>query len=128
MPIRLTDLQRDEREFEFEFNGETMQVTYQPSAYTPATEDEMQAAFESGRPANGLARILSHVILDWELMDGEERLPVEIAVLTRLPNEFLVALSNAVVADQQEDRDTLKNSGGGSLRKGKSGNARGGTR
>lgn len=119
MPIKLNDIVRDRREFEFEFGGETMQVVYQPSAYTPAAEDEMQTAMESGRPANGLAKILHRTIMEWELMDGDEPLAVEMDVLTRLPNEFLVALSNAIVADQQHDRDTLKNSGAGSLRKGK---------
>lgn len=128
MPIRLNDLVRDRREFEFEFNGETMQVVYQPSAYTPAAEDDMQSALESGRPANGLAMILSRTILEWELMDEEKALPVSVEVMVKLPNEFLVRLSNAIVADQQEAQDTLKNSGAGSLRKERSGNARGGIR
>lgn len=125
MPINLAELQNDERTCEVTYEGQTAQVTYRPSAYTPALEDALQTALESGRPSSGIARLLEGVLLRWELLDenGEE-LPTTYEVMRELPSAFLVKVINTVTADMQAGREDRKNSGDGSRRKGSLASAR----
>ena len=118
MPIRLIDLKKDRRTCIVTWEGETAEIVYRPSAYTPETEDEMRQAFESGRPANGLAMILASTLVEWDILDEDgNKLPPTLELMRKLSNGFLVAVSNAIVEDQNTEREDRKNSGGGSLHK-----------
>jgi hypothetical protein len=118
MPITLTALRNDRRETAVEYEGESAQIVYRPSAYTPETEDGLRGAVESGRPARGLATVLSQVLLEWEVVDDDGNLlPVTLELMMQMPNAFLVAISNAVSKDMGVASEDRKNSGGGSLKR-----------
>ncbi len=127
--IRLSDLQRDERTCTVEFEGESAEVTYRPSAYTPEIEDQLQTAMESNRPSNGIARWLAGIVVHWEVMDenGEE-IPPTFENMRRMSSTFLTTVINTITDDIQVRREDRKNSAGGSQRKGSLANARKNTR
>lgn len=128
MPIRLSDLQKDERTCTVEYGGETCEVTYRPSGYTPLVESQLQDEAEAGKPGLALAGLLSKILIGWEVMDGEKKVPTTYNSLVNLPEAFLVAVVNKITDDVQVGREDRKNSGGGSLRRANKENARGGTR
>jgi hypothetical protein len=128
MPIRLKDLERDVRTCTVEYEGENAEVTYRPSAYTPFVEDKLQAAIESNRPSSGVARLLSSVLVGWEVLgeDGEA-ISTDSETLSALPSAFLFAVINAITEDMGTGREERKNSGGGSPRAASKGTARRGS-
>jgi len=117
--MRISDMVRDRREITLVVLGEDVHITFRPSAYTPIVEDQVQRFFESARPGNGLARMLSSVLIDWDVLDDNNK-PIEITEenLRQLPMEFLTSVSNALAEENRVSREERKNSGGGSLRKG----------
>jgi hypothetical protein len=128
MPIKLSDLAKDLRTCTVEYEGETAEVTYKPSAYTPQVEDNLQTAMETGRPSNAIARLLDGVVTAWEVLDEEgTEIPPVFENMKTMPSAFLTTVANTITRDMQSERDDRKNSGGGSPRKAKAGRARTGT-
>lgn len=131
MAITLDDLKRDERTCTVEYNGQSAQVTYRPSGYTPEIEDRFQTCIESARSINGFAEFLANTLVNWELLDENGRqFPITLEDLRTLPGRFLTTVINAITSDMREERDdNLKNSGAGSSeRKTRSRSARTGFR
>jgi hypothetical protein len=119
MSIRVTDLEKNERETSFTVEEEVVHISYRPSAYTPVVEDRMQQLLETNRPGNGLAKTLSTMLIKWDVL-GEDNQPVPITVenLSALPVRFLSQVMGAINKDNSSDQETRKNSGGGSFQKG----------
>ena len=129
MPINLGALMSGEHSFTFEWEGETAEITYRTAAYTPALEMEVQRLSDANLPANSTAAALASILIDWDVVDeAGERLGVDVETLSRFPSGFLSGLLAAISAEQRAKREDRKNSGGGSARRGSSGNARTGTR
>lgn len=130
MPITLDNLKKDVRTCTVEYNGETAQVTYRPSGYTPEVEDRFQTYVQSSRSSNGFAEFLAGILISWDLLDDNgKEFPIELEDLRTLPGRFLTIVVNAITADMQEANDeNRKNSGAGSLRAVSKGNRRNGTR
>lgn len=117
MSITLADIERDERTCVVTQDEETAEVVYRPSAYTPAIEDALQTAIETNRPASGVARLLSGLLISWDVL-GEDGAPLATTPesLRDIPSAFLFKVINAITADMGAG-DGRKNSGGGSSRK-----------
>ena len=86
-----------------EFDGQSGDIWYKPWVITPRAMREMRDASDDeqdsiGRIMDQLCRFVS----DWELLDEDgQRLPVTVETMTNLPNPFLLAVLNAVIADMQ---------------------------
>lgn len=129
MPISLSALKSGERTLLFEYDGESAEVTYRVSSYTPELEQAVAEKLESGLPASSTAVILAELLIDWDVVDENgERLPTDYATVSRFPMDFLTALLTTISEDQRAAREDRKNSGGGSAQRANSGNARRGTR
>lgn len=129
MPINLSDVLKGERTIEFDWDGETAEVTYRSAGYTPEVEDAFQAKLESDRPVSAVASVLSKLLVRWDVLDVDgEALDVDFETLSQFPAEFLNALMVRITEDSNAGRDDRKNSGGGSRARANSGSARRGTR
>lgn len=131
MPIRLADLENDERTCEVEYEGETGNITYRPSLYTPALEDEYQTSMETNRPTGAMCKMLAKILVAWEVLDEEgEPIAIEFEVLRQLPGRFITVMMNAITSDilASRDKEVRKNSGGGSRRRASRGKSLSGTR
>lgn len=129
MSITLSDLARDTRKIEIEWDGETMGLTYRPGEYTPEMESAFVESLNSNLPGNAFARILSKLIVSWEMLDdGGQEVPHDYETLAQIYTVFLTHVFNAITEDQTSAREDRKNSGGGSPKRAKSVTARSGTR
>lgn len=100
MPFTINTITSEIREFEPEILGETGKISYRQSAYTPAVESAMVEAANAQMPAEAAAKILSAVLVDWDLLDekGEKIAPTYENMLA-LPASFLSAVVSAVMED-----------------------------
>lgn len=84
-----------------EFDGMTADVWYRPWVITPRVMREMRDTPDEEQ--DNIGRImdqLSRFVSAWDVLDEQgDRLPVSVEVMTELPNPFLLAVLNAVVAD-----------------------------
>lgn len=120
MAIKLKDLSRDSRTVTVAWDGEEANVTYKPSGYTPATEQELNQDMIANLPNVAVAKMLSGLLVSWDVLDDDgAQIPTDYETLSHIQTDFLQAVLSAVTTDQAANREERKNSGGGSLRKGK---------
>jgi hypothetical protein len=125
----LTHLLQDVRTCTVEYDDESAQVTYRPSAYTPEAEDTYQREIDARRPSGGCADVLSVMLLSWEVLDEDGvEIPIELELLRGMPSAFLFAVMAAIVRDLNTEREDRKNSGDGLRPKASREHARNGTR
>jgi hypothetical protein len=129
MPISLSGLNKQERTFTFEYDGEQAEITYLVKYYTPIMERQAHEKLDEQMPASSIALILAKLLVAWDVTgkDGKA-LDVRYETLEQFPFDFLAALMNAITDDQKAGLEDRKNSDGGSARKARSANARRGTR
>jgi len=113
MPIRITDLYQDLKETTVEYAGQSMQVGFRPSGYTPAVESAFHAAMDREMPSNAVADLLDGLLVSWELLDeNEEVIPITHETLVKLGSMFLFAMAEAITREMQEDKESQKKSPG----------------
>jgi hypothetical protein len=95
MPIDLSSLSKDRREFEFEYGGMTMPVVYKPSVMTGRFAQEMADC----ETIDAFTSKLCEVIVDWDLMSNSRKLPVKPESVALLPT----AMIRKMLADITED-------------------------
>jgi hypothetical protein len=131
MPLTLDKLFSETLESEFEFLGEIVHITWAPARYTGEMDDfaekltdeesreraELEELIAAGQvePAEklrqrmerqdkrNLRRILSQLIVSWDLMDGTAPFPTDEMSLSKLPATFLSLTFLAIAADNQPD-------------------------
>ncbi|KPL70119.1 hypothetical protein ADN00_18940 [Ornatilinea apprima] len=128
MSIRISDLVQEERTITIMVGDEELSVTYRPKAYTPLVEDQMQSLMESNRPGNGLAQMLSHILINWDVVD-ENNKPIETTFenIRKFPVALLTLITQEINKDNRAGDEDRKNSGGGSRRGAKSDSVRTGS-
>lgn len=128
MSIRISDLVQEERTITIMVGDEELSVTYRPKAYTPLVEDQMQSLMESNRPGNGLAQMLSHILIKWDVVD-ENNKPIETTFenIRKFPVALLTLITQEINKDNRAGDEDRKNSGGGSRRGAKSDSVRTGS-
>lgn len=129
MPVRLSDLVSDTRDLAIKIAGETLNVTYRPSAYTPELEDATQGNFERNRSSGAAAAMLAGLLVEWDLVDDDgEVIEIEVESLRTVPAEVLFAILAEIIDDLQIGKETVKNSGARSSRRVRRASSLGGTR
>jgi hypothetical protein len=135
MSILLSNLVLDERTIPVvvgkdQETGEdmTVMITYRPSGLTPVLESNSANLSARLGLGPGVATLLSGMLTDWDIVNDEgETIPTTYEGMSIIPDKVLFKIRDAIIVDLRQDKEDLKNSGGGSHRKGKSGNARTGT-
>lgn len=120
--IELSDLLRDERELEIDLEGiGTLNITYMPSAYTPRRQEIVMGEINEKRGLVAIAkRLAPPMLVDWNLCQDGEKIPVTEEALMELPGQVLNEIMNAIITDSElGGKETRKNSGAGSRHKAK---------
>lgn len=127
MPISVAELLNERRTFTLPVGEDELTVTYNPQAYTPKAESEMQKFVGEGKPGTGLAQTLANVLLEWDLLEDGDPLPCDFETMTNLPTRFLVEVSNGIGNDIRVTAEERKNLDGGSRRTGRKGSFQSGS-
>ena len=113
MPLQISDLGKERRTFTWEYLGEDIEVTYNVYRYTP----EMEAEINSGgltdeRASQILVENLLTILLDWDVMNGEEKVLLDYDTFMSLPTRLLADLLQAIGEDAGGDDEEGKSFGG----------------
>lgn len=97
-------------------DGEPLQVTYQPGAVTPETEDAFMSKADSQRGGLALAQFLCSVLTAWDLVGDDGKVyPITEKGLRKLPIAFLGMVVTAITNDMRPNPQNAATSHGGSL-------------
>lgn len=125
MPLRLTDLQRGEAAFAFEYQGETVNVTYRIGKLTYALRTRLLlgagAHLDEATQREGKAVLeawttyhadLASLLVKWDVL-GEDGKPMQptAELLEQLPRDFIDALQKAMLDHQGANPQSGKDSG-----------------
>lgn len=117
MPLQIKDLGKEERTFTWEYLGEDISITYNIYRFTPEMEAEINAGgIDEGRMSQLLVENLLTILIDWDIFDGEEKIPLEYDYVCALPTRLLADLLQAIGEDAGGDDEEGKSSGGRSQR------------
>lgn len=98
MPISLAELKSNTRTVVIPYFDDAVRVTYLPSELTPTVESQIRvSAVEDDNSV--MLDVLSRLIVEWDVMDGDEPLPHTPEVLTHLPTPFLSAIFQGIRED-----------------------------
>ena len=98
MPLSLNKLRQQKGQVTLVYEGDDLTVTYRP--YN-AEKEEVFAEAPDARRVDALAKLLSELIIDWDLVgDSSEKMPITFEVLRPLPFGFLLAVFQAISNDQ----------------------------
>ncbi len=99
-----------------DFNGEKLNLTYRPGAYTPTFEAQCLVAARD-EDKDRLSQMLTELIVSWDLtneVDGVEvPVPTDVQSLRGLPYEILSECITAIVRDLPPNRKTSKDTAAG---------------
>lgn len=105
MPLNLANLKHNTRSVSIDYFGEPVNLTYRPSEMTPATEAELQGAADEER-TEVMVRTVARLVTAWDVMDGDEPLPITADVLRGLPSAFLLHVLDGIQADMRPKAKT----------------------
>lgn len=87
---------RKTRELDYDYDGVIVKVRYMPGAITTEWRETLAAL--GVEDSEQYYTLLSQVIVDWDLTDGGEKLPVTAKVMRQvLPEPFIVGLALAIL-------------------------------
>jgi hypothetical protein len=113
MPLQVKDLGKEQRTFIWDYLGEEVSITYNVYKFTPEMEEQIN---EGGVTEERMARILVEnlliILIAWDVMDGEEVVPIEFDAFMSLPTRLLGDLMMAIGEDAGGDAEQGKRSGG----------------
>lgn len=108
MGIKISNIAKDERTFEYEFGGESAEITYRPGAVTTERMDTLRKmpADEGDRV---ICQFLSEILVRWDVLDDDgEQWPTTYEALTKLPLQFvgdvLLAIREDVAPGEAEGK------------------------
>ena len=110
MPLKLSQLLENQKKLKVEINGEVLEVSYRPSALTPAMETKIQDLFKENYPLNGMAHALAGILIDWDVTNEEgEKVKPALDFLLNVAGSVLLSILQAVYDDTQVSKDERKN-------------------
>lgn len=113
MPLQVSDLGKERKTFTWDYLGEEIEITYNIYRFTPEMEAEIGAGgAEEGRMAQLLVENVLAILIDWDIYDGEEKIPLEYDALMEVPVRLLADLMEAIGNDAGGDDEEGKSSGG----------------
>lgn len=71
LPIKLTDLVAGKRSIAIEFDSGVLNLTYDPSQFTPENERVEAVMNMRAMPMNAIAQTLAKLIVEWDLQDDK---------------------------------------------------------
>lgn len=80
------------------FEDNTIEIEYRPSARTPAVVMQLQT-LEGAAQFRYTIDLLALMIVDWNLYDGNHKLPVSVETLMQLEQPMVNAISTGVSDD-----------------------------
>ncbi|MGH2520157.1 MAG: hypothetical protein ACRDF8_10165 [Chloroflexota bacterium] len=120
MPLKISDLAKSRRELALDYEVEpshieTLNLTYTTSWLTAAKEAEMrEMATAGGRNAESLARVLSDMLVDWDVIGEKGKpYPTNFEHLAVLSIEFLAFVLAGINQDLRPNPQTGGSSAGG---------------
>jgi len=113
MPLQISDLGKERRTFTWEYLGEEIEITYNIYLFTP----EMEAEINSGgvteeRLSQILVENLLVIMVDWDVMDGDQKVPLTYEAFMALPTRLIGDLMMAIADDAGGDSEQGKRFGG----------------
>ena len=94
MPITVADLQNKRRTITVETIAGDVEITYRLGEVTEAALDEHNTP-----GFGGIIALLAQWIERWDVLDGEEMLPITVETLKSLPRSFLLDIYGAINGD-----------------------------
>lgn len=115
MPISITALAANRKTLKIDFDGETLTLTYRPSAINAAQEDREITDKSSGHHVLSIIRSLVETIERWDLVDeAGQTLPISEESLRPLGIDVLNRISTEIIRDSLPNRTTPSTSSNGS--------------
>lgn len=115
MPVRVSNLARNQRALTVPIDGETLTISYLPGRLTPAAEDELRAKIDDQRGGPALASLLAEMVAGWDLTnDDGSAYPIDEPHLRELPTSFLAVVATAITEDMRPNGPSAVTSGAGS--------------
>ena len=115
--LTVTELLGEAVEVEAPFGDKMLSITVQTGAFTAELEDEYSRRMEENRPIDALAKMLSALVVDWNVTDARGRkIRPTYAFLRKLGIPTLTKIMAAIqeAAGLSDEAETVKNSAGGS--------------
>lgn len=100
MGIKVSNIKGESRKVTVEWEGETAEVSYRPSAVTVKALDAVQEHAEGDRGDRALVSMLEAVLVAWDVLgDDGEPIGTDADTLNGLPIAFLTTVLQAVQED-----------------------------
>jgi hypothetical protein len=113
MPLQISDLGKERRTFTWEYLDQEIEITYNVYQFTPEMEAEINAGGHTDeRMSQILVENLLAILIDWDVLDGEDKIPLEYDRLMELPTRLMADLMQAIGQDAGGDEEEGKSSGG----------------
>lgn len=100
MGIEIGHLAAKRKPLAVEWAGETVNVVYRP--YTLAMGEQLRAAVLANK--SYVVEEMERLLLEWDITEDGEVLPIDAASLTRLPLELLNTISDAILTEMYPNR------------------------
>ncbi|MFN8533846.1 MAG: hypothetical protein U0556_09885 [Dehalococcoidia bacterium] len=113
MPLDLAKQREKTKSLTFDWDGEAVTLTYRVHTLTArrmARLDELAAASSQGAAAVGLIEMFCAIVAGWDVMQGDEPLPIDETTLLDVDIPFLNACFDAIRQDRRPDPPTPNNS------------------
>lgn len=110
MPLTISKLNEIRKPLVVTFEGETVNLTYRPWAYTPDLERDVMTLFDKRLLGGAGAGYVAALVTDWDVLAEDEGKPVALApdVLQTLPSRFLWAVVDAIREDMEGKPESEK--------------------
>ena len=116
MPIEIGHLVSKRKPLKIEWAGETVNIVYRP--YSLSIGQEIRDAL-TGDDRHYLIEEMRRLLVEWDITEDGQPVPIDEESLERLPLEFLNAVSRAILDEMYPNRKSAGSTGAGSQPKGK---------
>ncbi len=107
MPISLSKITAKTKTIAVEWEGETVQIDYSPSQYTPAYIDalaakqkEAEAEADTAKQGEKFSEMACEVVKAWDIQgDDGAVLPVSVAAMSQLPVSLIQRFIESITGD-----------------------------
>lgn len=87
--LSLSDIIEDAATIEVPIGENTLELTYKPSEFTPEQEQRFVAKQKGEVKSDALVQWVVDLVTEWQLWDGDRRIPVTTEELSKLPLSFI---------------------------------------
>jgi len=108
MPIKLSQVGARRKSASVEYDGETVDFVYKPSAFTPRVEARLNEAQVESTVSQEVAQVLSEVLVSWDVLgDDGKPLNPDIDLLMEMPLDFLTSITQALGDDMRPKEQSV---------------------